>query len=132
MDRKQIKRLLALLKSEVEHGRDFGLELPEGFKESFEGQPAFRGWINYHVTWGVDDDDAWKVVLLKESLVKSWERELVKRTPIITKAGETVTPEQYAQMEATGAKTLAELEQVEESKEKPKKKLKKRSKKRKK
>jgi hypothetical protein len=91
---KEIKRALALLKSEVELGRDHRLDLPEGFKESFENQAAFRGWVNYHVTWDVAEDDAWKVVPLEESRVKTWNRELMERVPVITPDGEIVDPKE--------------------------------------
>lgn len=92
MTNKEIKRLLALLKSEVDLSRDHHLDLPDGFKESFENQAAFRGWVNYHVTWDVASDDAWKVVPLKEPLVRTWNRELMKRVPVITSDGEIIDP----------------------------------------
>lgn len=110
MTRKRIKRLLALLKAEAEHGRVLGFELPEGFRETFEKQKTFRGWVNYHVTWDVADDDAWKVVSLRESRVDTWNRALAKRLPVITRSGEVVTSEQWEEMESAGVATLAELE----------------------
>jgi hypothetical protein len=96
MSRKQIKRILALIKAEVEHDRDFNLDLPERFKESFEGQKHFKGWINYHVTWGVSKKDAWKVVPLKKSLEQEWHDELEKVIPVITPEGEIVSEKEWA------------------------------------
>ena len=111
MTRKEIKRALALLKAEAELGRDPG-DLPEGFRESFESQPDFRGWVNYHVTWDLDKDDDWKVVPLEEPLVKVWDREVRSRVPVITPAREIVTPQQYEEMREAGVETLAELEEL--------------------
>ena len=114
MERVEVKRLLALLKAEVELGRDPGVEIPVGFRESFESQEAFRGWINYHVTWDVDDDDVWLAVPLQESLVDSWHRELNERLPVITRAGEIVSPQQFKEMRAAGVERLCELADPEE------------------
>jgi len=98
MTRRQVKRLLALIKAEIDYGRNFDLELPEGFKESFENQPEFKGWINYHVTWDVSDSDVWKAVVLKKSRVAIWHEQLRKRLPVITSKG-VVSAEEYAEME---------------------------------
>jgi hypothetical protein len=118
MDRKQVKRLLALLKAEAEKGRHFKeLEnLPDGFKESFESQDHFRGWLNYHVTWDIDDGDHWKIISLEESKVEAWNRQLAERVPYITKAGETVTPQQFKAMEKAGVETLAKLVEFRQKK----------------
>lgn len=98
MTRKEIKRALALLKSEVELGRDHRLDLPAGFRKSFEAQRGFLGWINYHVTWDVDDHDAWRVVPLLESRVRSWHKQLEKLVPVLTEDG-VVSAEEYAKSE---------------------------------
>jgi len=95
MDRKQVKRLLALLKAEAEYGRETEIDLPEGFKESFETQPAFRGWINYHVTWDVHADDVWRVVPRKTSLVAEWHNELIKLIPVILPDGQVVEASEW-------------------------------------
>jgi hypothetical protein len=112
---KQVKRKLALLKAEVELGRAYPFDLPEGFKESFECQEKFRGWINYHVTWDVADSDPWTVVTLKESREATWNQQLAERVPYITQAGEVVTPKQFERLEASGAKTLADLDDLDEA-----------------
>lgn len=113
MTRTQVKRLLALLRAEAELGRKFPEldNLPENFKKSFEEQEAFRGWVNYHVTWDVADEDVWLTVKLKVSKVAAWNQQLRKRVPIITKEGEIVTPKQFEEMEKAGVVTLAELEE---------------------
>lgn len=88
----EIKRVLALLRAKAEYtDRDYLLDLPVGFKKSFEGQEAFRGWINYHVTWDVSRDDPWTVIPRKMSLVAEWHRELMRIVPIIAPDG-TVLP----------------------------------------
>jgi len=114
LDRKQVKRFLALLRTEAEKGKDFNLDLPEGFKESFESQKHFKGWVNYHVTWDVDDDDVWKVVKLKRSKVCEWNDVLRETVPVITKAGEIVTPQQFEAMKEAGVDTLLELEAIKQ------------------
>jgi hypothetical protein len=105
MTRKQVKRLLALLKTEAEKDKSFGLELPEGFKASFENQSLFKGWVNYHVTWDVDDNDVWKVISLKQSRVDDWHDELRKVVPVITPEGEIVSAEEWDRMEAAKAES---------------------------
>lgn len=88
MDYKQVKRLLALLKAQVEHPeRDIQVDLPEGFKESFENQKYFRGWVNYHETWDVTKADPWTVIPRRVSLVTEWHQELVKVVPMILPDG---------------------------------------------
>jgi hypothetical protein len=92
MDRKQVKRLLALLKARAEYtDRTIEIDIPPGFKQSFESQPAFRGWINYHVTWDVSDDDAWTVVARKKSLAAEWHETLIRSVPVIQPDG-TIVP----------------------------------------
>ena len=95
MKKTKIKRLLALLKAKAEHGRELDVEVPEGFIESFEDQDNFRGWINYHVTWDVDKDDPWKVVIRKISLAAEWQRELIKVVPVIIPDGTIVEAEEW-------------------------------------
>ncbi len=95
MTRQKVKRLLALLKAKAEYDKEIDVEVPEGFIKSFEDQDNFRGWINYHVTWDVDKDDVWKVVLRKISLAAEWQRELIKVVPVITPDGNIVTGEEW-------------------------------------
>ncbi|RLG24009.1 hypothetical protein DRN76_04600 [Methanosarcinales archaeon] len=97
MTRQQIKRLLALLKAEAEYKKDFSLKLPEGFKESFESQSAFRGWINYHETWDVDKEDVWLVISRKVSLVAEWHKELMKVVPVILPDGQIMEADEWQQ-----------------------------------
>ena len=97
MTRKQVKRLLALLKAQVEYDRPLEIEVPEGFKKSFENQSAFRGWINYHETWDVDPDDAWKVISRKISLVAEWHKELIKVVPVIAPDGTIMEVDEWEQ-----------------------------------
>ncbi len=97
MTRQQIKRLLALLKAEAEYKKDFRLDLPEGFKESFESQSAFRGWINYHETWDVDKEDVWLVISRKVSLVAEWHKELMKVVPVILPDGQIMEADEWQQ-----------------------------------
>ncbi|MBU2249653.1 MAG: hypothetical protein KKD77_23095 [Gammaproteobacteria bacterium] len=102
MTRRKIKRLLALLKAKVEYpDRKIKIKLPTGFKKSFEEQSAFRGWINYHVTWDVDPKDPWMVISLKRSKVAEWHRELIKVVPVITPDGEIVEAEEWAKRSAS-------------------------------
>jgi hypothetical protein len=102
MGRKKIKRLLALLKAKVEYpGRKLDPELPEGFKKSFESQPAFRGWINYHETWDVDPKDPWTVIPLKRSKVAEWHRILIKVVPVITPDGTIMEAEDWVKKSAS-------------------------------
>lgn len=91
----KVKRLLALIKSEIELNRDHNLDLPEGFKKSFEIQKYFKGWINYHVTWDVDPDDPWTVVPLSKSLEEQWHDELRQVVPVITPDGEIVEAKEW-------------------------------------
>lgn len=96
MDVKQIKRFLALIKAEAEYNRDNGLDLPNGFKESFERQPCFRGWINYKETWYIDEEnDPWKVISIDRPLVEDWHDQLRKVVPVITPEGEIVEAEEW-------------------------------------
>ena len=84
----EVKRFLALLKAQVEFPeRKLRIKLPKGFKESFENQEAFRGWINYHETWDVKRADPWTIVPLKCSLVAEWHKELIKVVPVIAPDG---------------------------------------------
>lgn len=101
MEKKQIKRFLALIKAETELGRKFNLKLPKGFKKSFESQKYFRGWTNYHVTWDVSEKDAWTVVPLDKSLEQTWNEELEKIVPVITPNGEIVEAEEWAKKSAS-------------------------------
>lgn len=100
MTGQQIKRLLALLRATAE-GKVNHFDVPVGFKESFESQVDFRGWVNYHVTWDVDPDDLWKVVALEKSLEQQWHDDLEKVVPVITPEGEIVTAEEWAQRSAS-------------------------------
>lgn len=97
LELKQIKRYLALAAAEVEYNRVHkGIEYPEGFKEAFENQDLFQGWINYRVTWYIDEfNDPWKVVLLKRPLIEEWQEELMKVVPVITPEGEIVGAEEW-------------------------------------
>jgi len=97
MDVKQIKRFLALLKAEVALKRVHDdIEYPEGFKESFENQKFFRGWINYKETWYIDEfNDPWKVILINRPLVEDWHDALRKVVPVITPEGEILEPEEW-------------------------------------
>ena len=97
----QIKRFIALLKAEIEYDKDFKLKLPEGFKESFEKQKEFRGWINYHVTWEVHPKDPWKIVLRSQSLVQDWHDELIKMVPVITPEGKIVGANEWDKKSAS-------------------------------
>lgn len=97
MDIKEIKRFLALLKAEVELDRKHdGIEYPEGFKESFENQKDFRGWINYKETWYIDEenDNPWKIILIKRPLLEDWHDILKKFVPVLTPEG-VVSAEEY-------------------------------------
>jgi hypothetical protein len=95
LDVKKIKRFLALLKSEVELNRNHHLILPDGFKESFENQPKFRGWINYKETWYIDEKDPWRVISISRPLVEDWHDQLRKVVPVITPEGEVVGAEEW-------------------------------------
>lgn len=96
---KEIKRFLALIKAEVELNRVHkDIVYPKGFKESFESQENFRGWINYKEIWYIDEDnDPWKVILLKRPLVEEWHDVLRQFVPVITPGGEILEPEEWEQ-----------------------------------
>lgn len=84
----KVRRLLALLKAKVEFpDRKFNLKLPVGFRESFESQDNFRGWLNYHVTWDVTREDPWTIYLRKKSLIAEWHEELARVVPVINADG---------------------------------------------
>jgi hypothetical protein len=95
MELNKIKRYLALALAEAEHD-DREFEFPEGFKESFECQDAFRGWINYRITWYIDEEnDPWKVIALKRPLIEEWHDTLRKVVPVITPDGEIMGAEEW-------------------------------------
>lgn len=100
---KQIKRYLALASAEVEYDRKHsGVEYPEGFKAAFERQTHFQGWINYRVTWYIDENnDPWKIIPLKRPLVEEWHEELIKVVPVITEKGEIVSAEEWEKRSAS-------------------------------
>jgi hypothetical protein len=81
MNRRQIRYLLARIRSQATGVCEDVPEMPEGFKETFESQDAFRGWIAYTVTWDVDETDPWKVVTLKKSLEDEWQEKLNEVVP---------------------------------------------------
>lgn len=81
MTRREIRYLLARIRSQLQGVCEDVPELPEGFKETFEGQPAFRGWAAYTVTWDVCEDDQWLVVPLKKSLEDEWHELLMEVVP---------------------------------------------------
>jgi len=97
MDFKKIKRLLALHRAEALYDRPVPVDVPEGFKTSFECQKNFRGWSNYHVTWDVFEDDPWKCVLREKSQEQEWNEILEKVCPVITPEGEIITAEEWEQ-----------------------------------
>lgn len=97
MEFKEIKYKLASLRSSALYDRPCRVEIPEGFKESFENQENFRGWSNYHVTWDVYEDDPWKCVLRKKSQEQEWNETLEEVCPVITPEGEIVTAEEWKQ-----------------------------------
>jgi len=75
--------LLSRIKTELTDGVE-PPELPEGFKETFESNPKFRGWMGYCVSWDVDDS-GWGVVLLDKSAEKQWTEKLLEVVPEIPK-----------------------------------------------
>ena len=100
MTKQEIKYLLARLRTEAETSNSdqptvLPPEIPEGFKESFENQKGFKGWINYHVTWDVHPDDPWMVVILRQSLEQEWHKELEGVVPVLTENG-VVSAEEWA------------------------------------
>ena len=96
MEFSKIKYLLACHRSEALYDdKPIRVEVPEGFKESFEAQDNFRGWVNYHVTWDVFEDDPWKCVLLKKSQEQEWNETLEKVCPVLTPEGKIVPAEEW-------------------------------------
>lgn len=93
----EIKYLLATLRSEAIYNKPLPIELPEGFRESFETQKDFRGWASYHVTWDVFEEDPWKCVLREKSQEQEWNETLEKVVPVITPEGEIVGAEEWEQ-----------------------------------
>lgn len=81
LTRRDIRYLCFRLKTEADGGPE-APELPQGFRETFEGQELFRGWAAFGVSWDVDQEDFWKIVILKESLARQWERTLLEKVPI--------------------------------------------------
>ena len=88
MNRRKIRYLLRRIKSNVDSKADASQptiklpKLPKGFKQSFEEQPRFRGWMGYQVTWDVDDS-GWTVVLLDKSLEQQWAELLEEKVPLL-------------------------------------------------
>ncbi len=97
MEFSEIKLLLAALKYADLYEREVRAEIPEGFKESFEHQPNFRGWASYHITWDVYEDDPWKCVLREKSQEEEWNETLEEVCPVLTPEGEIVTAEEWNQ-----------------------------------
>ena len=87
MNATTVKRYCALLKAEIELGRPLLVKLPQGFKESFERQKFFTGWINYHVTWDITREDPWTVYQRLRSIEAEWHAELIKHVPVIAPNG---------------------------------------------
>lgn len=83
MNRRQIKYLCARMRTEADGGAKRPEDMPEGFEESFEKQKNFRGWASYSVTWTVDADDPWKIVLLDKSLEEEWNELLLEKVPVL-------------------------------------------------
>lgn len=96
MRRSDIRYKLFTLQTEAERGVEVP-PLPEGFRESFETQEHFRGFINFGVTWDVDDDDPWKVVPLEMSHLERWHETLRNIVPVITPEGDIVSAEEWEQ-----------------------------------
>ena len=94
MTRQQVKYLLARLRAHAESGAELP-EIPEGFRESFSRQVHWKGWINYHVSWDVADDDHWVVVSRAKSQEQEWNEDRVKVIPVITPEGEIVSAEEW-------------------------------------
>lgn len=82
MNLKEIRYRLFQLKDQAEREVEIP-ELPEDFKESFEEQDAFRGWINFGVKWDVDEKDPWKIVKRKKSIEEEWNEVLLEKVPEI-------------------------------------------------
>ena len=101
MDFNEIKYLLASIRSAALYDRPVKVNIPEGFKESFESQTNFRGWANYHVTWDVFEDDPWKCVLRLKSQEQEWNETLDKVVPVITPEGEIVSAEEWEKRSAS-------------------------------
>ena len=95
MDKREIKYLIALLRSEAETGEKPALPIPEGFKESFESQKYFTGWINYHTTWDTTNEDPWTVYPRTRSLEAEWHAELIKLVPVIAPDGTIMEAEEW-------------------------------------
>lgn len=91
MDRRKIRYLLRRIKTNVETRSNPDSEtialpkLPKGFRKSFEGQPRFRGWMGYQVSWDVDLE-GWTIVLLNKSLEEKWNELLLEKIPILGEA----------------------------------------------
>lgn len=93
MTRSEIRYICFTLFSEAERGKEIPPP-PEGFKETFESQEAFRGWLAFGVTWDVDEDDPWKAVPRECSLLEEWHRELMRKVPVLTEDG-IISAEEY-------------------------------------
>lgn len=80
MNRSEIRYLLFKLNANAEGGTEL-TKLPTGFKESFDSQANFRGWLNFGVTWDVDENDPWKVILREKSIEAEWTELLLEKVP---------------------------------------------------
>ena len=86
MDRRSIRYLLRRIKSNEDTSTNPDVdvidlpELPDGFRESFEKQERFRGWMGFQVTWDVDDS-GWTIVFLDKSLEQQWIDLLNEKVP---------------------------------------------------
>lgn len=99
MERSEIRYICFSLFTEAEKGKDIPPP-PVGFRETFESQEAFRGWLGFGVTWDIDEDDHWKAVPRECSLLEEWHRELARKVPVLTEDGIVSAEEWNAMQEA--------------------------------
>lgn len=88
--RKDVRYRLYRLRTEKEGLAASGQE--DDFRERFESQPGFDGWLNFAMTWDVAFDDPYRIVSRRHSEVEEWEEVLRAKIPII-QDGQVVYPD---------------------------------------
>ena len=84
--RRQTRNGLYQIQREEEGG--IPAVVPEGLRESYEAQDAFKlagGWSNFGVTWDIHKNDLLRIVPLKKSIVQEWEDHCAKVAQAVPK-----------------------------------------------
>lgn len=85
MLRRKVRYWCFRFKTETEEDGANADDAPEGLRERFEGMEWFQGWHNFGNTWDVHDEDPFRIVPLKKSLVDQWDSVIEKKVPELVK-----------------------------------------------